>query len=85
MAGRGSAWHRLVMAFNRHRPVSSVMACAHDGFHAIRTSYDHRSGVLVYFWACEHCGTRLGDARRERYRPSYDPHGNDRFLTSQAA
>lgn len=65
--------------------VSSVTACAHDGFHTIRTSYDRRSGVLVYFWACEHCGARLGDARRERYRPAYDPHGYERFLTSQAA
>jgi hypothetical protein len=73
------------MASRRDGRASSVMACAHDGFHGIRTSYDHRSGVLVYFWACEHCDARLGDARRERYRPSYDPHGNERFLTSQAA
>jgi hypothetical protein len=85
MAGGGSEWHRVAMALGQARRVSPAMACAHDGFHAIRTSYDRRRGVLVYFWACEHCGTRLGDARRERYRPSYDPHGNDRFLASQAA
>jgi hypothetical protein len=72
------------MALNRQSRVSS-MGCAHDGFHAIRTSYDRRSGVLVYFWACERCGARLADARRESYRPSFDPHGNERFLTSQAA
>jgi hypothetical protein len=76
MAGDGLEWHRLVMA---------LIACAHDGFHAIGTKYDRRKGVLVYFWACEGCGARLGDARRDRYRPSYDPHGNERFVTSQAA
>jgi hypothetical protein len=76
MVGTRASWHRLVMA---------SIGCAHDGFHAIRTSYDRHSCVLVYFWACERCGARLGDARRERYRPAYDPHGNERFVTSQAA
>jgi hypothetical protein len=36
--------------------------------------------VLVYFWTCERCGARLDEARREDYRPAFDPHGNDRFL-----
>ena len=76
MVGEARDWHRFVMA---------VIACAHDGFHAIGTNYDRRTCVLVYFWACERCGARLGDARREPYRPSYDPHGNERFVTSQAA
>ena len=76
MVGDGPGWHRLAMA---------LIACAHNGFHAIGTKYDRRNGVLVYFWACERCGARLGDARRERYRPSYDPYGNERFVTSQAA
>ena len=70
------AWHRLAM---------TKMGCSHEGFHAIGTSYDRHNGVLVYFWACEHCGVRLGEARRERYRPSYDPHGNQRYVTAQAA
>jgi hypothetical protein len=69
-------WHRLVMA---------TSACAHDGFHAIGTEYDRRRGMLVYLWSCERCGARLGEARRERYRPSYDPHGNERFVTPRAA
>jgi hypothetical protein len=85
MASGGPEWHGSTMALRRDGRASSAMACAHDGFHAIRTTYDRRSGVLVYFWACECCGARLGDARRERYRPSYDPYGNERFLTSQAA
>jgi hypothetical protein len=60
------------------------MACAHDGFHDIRTAYDRRRGVLVYFWTCERCGERLDEARREDYRPSYDPHGNDRSVAYPA-
>jgi hypothetical protein len=55
------------------------MFCRHDGYHGIGTSYDKRRGVLVYFWTCDLCGARLGEARREEYRPLFDPHGNDRF------
>jgi hypothetical protein len=76
MVGPGPWWHRVVMA---------TTACPHDGFHAIATNYDRGNGVLVYFWACERCGTRLGEARRERYRPSFDPDGNERFVTPRAA
>jgi hypothetical protein len=47
------------------------MVCRHDGFHSIVTSYDRRDGILTYHWICERCGTRLGEARRETYRPSY--------------
>lgn len=56
--------------------------CDHDGFHAIRTEYDRRREVLVYFWACERCGERLEEAMRASYRPAYDPEGTDRFLSS---
>jgi hypothetical protein len=55
------------------------MSCSHQGFHAIRTTYDRQSGVLVYFWTCEGCGERLGEARRENYRPHYDRHGSQPF------
>jgi hypothetical protein len=54
------------------------MRCSHQGFHEIRTAYDHRGGVLVYFWICEICGERLGEARRESYRPRYDQRGSQR-------
>lgn len=60
------------------------MSCDHDGFHAVRTSYDKRTGILVYFWACERCGETLHEAGREQYRPAFDPHGNDRFLAVSA-
>jgi hypothetical protein len=60
----------------------NVMSCTHDGFHEIRTAYDRHGGVLEYFWTCENCGVRLHEARREEYRPSFDPNGNDRFLAS---
>jgi hypothetical protein len=60
------------------------MGCAHDEFHGIRTAYDKRRGVLVYYWTCERCGKRLNEARREEYRPSFDPRGNDPYLAAPA-
>ena len=62
-----------------------MATCPHDDFHTIRTAYDQGRGVLVYFWTCERCGERLAEARREDYRPAYDPHGNDPFLASRAS
>jgi hypothetical protein len=56
------------------------MKCIHDGFHGIRTSYDRGQGLLVYFWTCEQCGTKLTEARREEYRPTFDRRGNDPYL-----
>ena len=56
------------------------MACRHDDFHSILTSYDRRRGVLVYHWVCERCGTRLGEARRERYRPLFVRGGDQAVL-----
>jgi hypothetical protein len=58
------------------------MACEHDGFHGIRSSYDHQLGLLVFFWTCERCGVRLREVRREEYRPHFDPRGTDRSLTA---
>jgi hypothetical protein len=52
------------------------MLCSHEGFHAILTVYDRSHGVLVYFWVCERCGERLGEAGSREYRPSYVPNGN---------
>ena len=56
------------------------MSCAHDGFHGIRSSYDRRRGLLVYFWTCERCGVRLRELRREEYRPRFDPQGYERYV-----
>jgi hypothetical protein len=58
------------------------MSCAHRGFHGIQTMYDRGRGVLVYYWICERCGALLGEARRQEYRPEFDPNGNDRFVAS---
>lgn len=58
------------------------MNCVHDGYRTIRSEYDHGRALLVYFWTCERCGSRLGVARRDEYRPAYDPHGNDRFVAA---
>jgi hypothetical protein len=57
------------------------MDCAHDGFHAIHSSYDRRRGLLVFFWRCERCGARLRELHREEYRPRFEPRGNDRHAT----
>jgi hypothetical protein len=54
--------------------------CKHRGLRDIRTTYDHPQAVLVYFWTCERCGERLGEARREDYQPRFDPNGNVPFL-----
>lgn len=61
--------------------MSVQMMCEHDGFHAIQTAYDRSSGVLVFFWICEHCGAQLREVRREEYRPAFNPTGNRVFLT----
>jgi hypothetical protein len=60
------------------------MACPHDGFHEISTTYDRKHGVLVYFWACQRCGACLREAGRQEYRASFDPHGNDHFFRAAA-
>ena len=69
----------------RRRAFNRGMACSHEDFHEIRTAYDRRRGVIVYFWACERCGTRLKEAGREAYRPAYEPAGNDRFRATSSA
>jgi hypothetical protein len=53
------------------------MECTHDCYRDICTQYDRRSAVLVYFWTCEGCGTRLGEVARERYQPNFEPGGNE--------
>ena len=58
------------------------MACTHDGFHEIHTSYDHRRGLLVFFWSCERCGARLRELHREEYRPRFDPRGYERRVSA---
>lgn len=55
------------------------MSCTHQGLRAIRTTYDRRAGVLVYFWTCEVCGERLDEVRRESYRPRYDRDPSQRY------
>jgi hypothetical protein len=62
---------------HRSRHVEPI--CAHEGFHEIRSSYDQPRGLLLFFWSCERCGARLNEARREPYRPAFDPRGNERF------
>jgi hypothetical protein len=44
--------------------------------------YDRQRGLLLFFWICEDCGTRLREAHRAEYRPRFDPRGNDPHLAS---
>ena len=60
------------------------MRCVHDEFHGIRSAYDRRRGLLVYYWTCERCGKRLHEVRREEYRPAFDPRGNDPYIAAPA-
>jgi hypothetical protein len=65
-----------------NRAFNGRMACRHDGYHSVRSLYDRRRGLLIYFWTCERCGVRLDEVRREDYRPAYDPRGNERALAA---
>jgi hypothetical protein len=56
--------------------------CTHSGLRGFCTDYDRHLGVMVYFWTCEGCGALLDEARREEYRPSFDPRGNDPYLSA---
>jgi hypothetical protein len=38
--------------------------------------------VLIYYWMCERCGARLGELRRDPYRPHFDSRGSQRFFAS---
>ena len=49
------------------------MRCRHEGFHEAQAKYDRDRGVLIFFWTCERCGTRLSEFRLEAYRPQFDP------------
>jgi hypothetical protein len=46
--------------------------CPHDGYHDIRSTYDHRRGLLFFYWTCESCGELLGEAERTKYRPRFE-------------
>jgi len=56
--------------------------CAHEGFHDIRTVYDRRRELLVFYWTCEDCGQRLGEAERAEYRPRFERRGPDSSVGS---
>jgi hypothetical protein len=60
------------------------MRCRHQGYHAVRSSYDRGQGVLIFFWTCEQCGTRLREVRRETYRPHFDPRASTASPASRA-
>lgn len=58
------------------------MPCSHQGFRSISSGYERRRRVLIFFWTCERCGERLGEAGRTSYRPQFEPRGNDPYLAT---
>ena len=59
------------------------MSCSHDGIHDAVTRFDRDSGELAYTRICEACGDHLDVILREGYSPTFDAHGNDRYLSPQ--
>jgi hypothetical protein len=55
--------------------------CKHDGFHTGQGRYSPDSGQIRYVMICDECQQELAEVHRLEYRPSFDPHGNDSFLT----
>jgi hypothetical protein len=49
------------------------VACTHDTYRSISTSYDRERRMLVYFWTCDQCGAYLKELRRREYEPRYEP------------
>ena len=56
--------------------------CQHDGFHTGEGRYDAASQTLRYIVTCDGCGVELREVTVERYRPTYDPRGNDAYLAA---
>jgi hypothetical protein len=59
--------------------------CTHDGFHSGAGRYDAVTQTLRYVVTCDACGAELREVTVERYRPVFDPHGNDVHVTGAAA
>ncbi len=58
------------------------MHCSHDGFHTGHGRYDSDTQHLRYVVTCDACGGELRVVLVERYAPTFDPHGNDAFVTA---
>lgn len=57
-------------------------ACKHQGYHSAQGRYDAASQTLRYIVVCDTCQAELREIDAQRYRPRYDPHGNDAFLAA---
>jgi len=58
------------------------MHCSHDGFHTGHGRYDANTRQLRYIVTCDACGTELREVLVEPYSPTFDPHGNDAYVTA---
>jgi hypothetical protein len=55
--------------------------CDHRGFHSGEGRYDAASHVLRYVVVCEACRAEVREVSIESYAPTYDPGGNDAYLS----
>ena len=55
--------------------------CDHTGFHSGAGRYDTATETLRYVVVCDACGNELREVLVQPYAPSFDPRGNDGFLT----
>ena len=55
--------------------------CDHAGFHSGAGRYDAATETLRYVVVCEACEAELREVLVQPYAPSYEPRGNDGFLT----
>ena len=75
-----SSSRRRHAADGRSRAVAR--GCKHQGFHSAEGRYDPESQTLRYILVCDSCQAELREIDAQRYRPRYDPHGNDGFLAA---
>jgi hypothetical protein len=58
--------------------------CDHQGFHSGEGRYDERTRTLRYVVVCDTCHAEVRVVSVEDYAPSYDPSGNDGYLSAAA-
>jgi hypothetical protein len=57
-------------------------ACEHTGFHSAEARYEAATGTLRYIVVCDACRRELRELLVQPYAPSFDPRGNDAYLSA---
>jgi hypothetical protein len=56
--------------------------CDHQGSHSGEGRYDAKAHTLRYVVVCDACRTEVREVSVETYAPTFDPRGNDPFVSS---